>query len=284
MLKTAKEDRTLVWSVAGMLALGLAGALPARAETNYLWPRFSLTGGSYWIEKDDTIRIDATSVVLGTEIRLETDLGLPDSESLATFGLDWGFADRHSLGFKYYSHDRESSRTIDRIFTIGDVDFPAGARLETAFDTTSVEATYNYWFLRRDQLGLAASLGLVYLDVDASATGTAVFGSSGVTETRSVSASTELPVPMIGLAFKASPWRRLVLHADGRYLPSVTIGDVDGEAGSYSLGADVYLAGPFAIGASYDGTFYKVDLEESRWRGSADLTTKGWKGYVRLSF
>jgi hypothetical protein len=267
-----------------MLALALAGGLPARAETDYLWPRYSLTAGSYWITADDRIRIDASANRAGTGVRLETDLGLPDSDSLATFGFDWGFADRHSLGFKYYNHDRAGSRSIDRVFTIGDVEYPAGARLETAFDTTSIEAVYNYWFVRKDAYGFAGSLGLVYLGIDATVTGTARFGTSGATETRQASASTDLPVPMIGLAYKASPWRRLVLHADGRYLPSVQIGDVNGEAGSYSLGADFYLVGPFAVGVSYDGTFYDIDLDETRWRGSVDVSTKGWKGYLRASF
>ena len=274
----------LVRSAVGTLILALAGMLPARAETNYLWPRFSLTAGSYRITTDDTIRIDASAERLGTEVNWEEDLGLPDTDSLATFGLDWGFAPKHSLGFRYYSMEREGSRSIDRTITIGDVTFPVGARLEAATDATSIEAFYDYWFVRKDAFGFAGSLGLVYVTVDASATGTAVFGPSGTTETRETSASTDLPVPMIGLAFKASPGSRLVLYANGRYLPKVQIGDVDGEAGSYSLGADLYLLGPFAIGASYDGVFYNVDVDQSKWHGSVDLSTKGWKGYVRLSF
>ncbi len=275
-------NQTLVRSTIGTLLLALSGMLPARAQTDYLWPRFSLTAGSYRITKDDTIRIDAS--LTGTPVGLDADFGLPESESLTTFGLDWGFAARHSLGFRYYSLDREGSRTIDRVLNIGDVEFPVGARLEASSETTSIEAFYDYWFVRKDNFGVAGSLGLVYLSLDVSATGTATFGSPGRVETRQAGADTDLPVPMIGLAFKGSPWSRLVLYADGRYLPSVQIGDVDGEAGSYSLGADLYVAGPFAIGASYDGTFYKVDLDQPRWQGSVDLSTEGWKGYVRLAF
>ncbi len=267
-----------------MLALACAGMLPARAETNYLWPRFAVTAGSYQITTDNSIRIDVSAQVIGTEARLEEDFGLPDSESLTTFGLEWGFAARHSLDFKYYDLDREGSRTISRTLTIRDVEFPVGASLDASFGTTAIEGAYNYWFVRRDELGVAASLGLVYLDLGASMTGTAVFGSSGATETRSVSASTDLPVPMIGLAVKGSPWRRVVLFGSGRYLPTVQIGDIDGEAGSYRLGADWYLIGAFALGVSYDGTFYKIDVDQSRWRGAVDLASKGWNGYVRASF
>jgi hypothetical protein len=278
-------NRKLMRSAVGMLALACAGMPPARAETtNYLWPRFAVTAGSYRIDTDDSIRIDVSAQATGTEARLEEDFGLPDSESLTTLGFEWGFAARHSLDFKYYDLDREGSRTISRTITIRDVEFPVGASLDASFGTTSIEGAYNYWFVRRDELGVAASLGLVYLDLGASMTGTAVFGSSGATETRSVSASTDLPVPMIGLAVKGSPWRRVVLFGSGRYLPAVQIGDIDGEAGSYKLGADWYLIGAFALGASYDGTFYKIDVDQSRWRGSVDLASKGWNGYVRASF
>jgi hypothetical protein len=276
-------NRKLIgWSAAG--ALVLAGSLPAGAETDYLWPRFSLAGGSYLASTESTIRVDASTTVAGTEIELERELGLSDDPSLASFGLDWGFAERHSLGFRYYAYDRDGSRSIGRVFTIDDVTFPVGARLDATFDLTSIEAVYDYWFVRRDAFGFAGSFGLVYLSLDASMTGTAVFGPSGATETRQVSADTDLPVPMIGLAVKGSPWKRLVLYADGRYLPTVEIEDIDGEAASYSVGADLYLLGPFAIGVSYDGTFYKVDLDRTSWRGSVDLTTEGWNGYVRLSF
>lgn len=275
-------NQRLVRSATGMIALSLLGVLPVCAETNYLWPRYSLTAGSYRITKDDTIRVDAS--LTGTPVGLDADFGLPDSESLTTFGLDWGFAARHSLGFRYYSLDRDGSRTLDRVLEIGDVEFPVGARLDASSETTSIEAFYDYWFVRNDNFGVAGSLGLVYLSLDVSATGTVTLGSSGRTEIRQASADTDLPVPMIGLALKGRPWSRLVIYADGRYLPSVQIGDVDGEAGSYSLGADLYLFGPFAVGASYDGTFYKVDLDQPHWHGSVDLNTEGWRGYVRLSF
>lgn len=270
-------------SAIGVLALVLAGALPARAQTNYLWPKFSITAGSYWIEVDDTIRVDVSTQRTGSDIQLETDLGLPDSQSLTTFGFDWAFARKHSLGVRYYQYDREGSRSLDRTLTIGDTEFPVGARLDADFETTSIEAVYDYWFVRRDTFGFGGSLGLVYLSLDAEATGTFTLGTSGATETRRASASTDLPVPMIGLSVKGTPWSRLVLHAEGRYLPSVEIGDINGEAAAFSIGADLYVFKALAIGASYDGRIYEVDVDQENWRGAVDLSSEGWRGYLRLS-
>jgi hypothetical protein len=277
-------NKRFLRSATGAVVLTLAGMLPARAATDFLWPTWSLTGGSYQLTADDSIRVDAAGSRPGSNVSLAADFGLPEDTTPALFSVDWAFARRHSLGVRYYSFDRDGSRTASRIVTIRDVTFPVGARLDTKSDTTSIEGVYDYWFLRHDRVGLGGSFGLVWLSLDASATGTVMVGSAGATETRRVEASTDLPVPMIGLAFKASPWSRLILHADGRYLPSVTIGDVDGEAASYSFGADFYLLGNFALGASYVGTTYKVDLDQDSWRGSVDLNRKGWQGYARLSF
>jgi hypothetical protein len=99
-----------------------------------------------------------------------------------------------------------------------------------------------------------------------------------------VSAHTDAPVPMIGLALKGSPVRRLVLHAEARYLPRVTVEDVDGEATTFSLGADFQVAGPLHVSVAYEGTTYEVDIARDDWRGAVDLDSKGFRAGLRLSF
>jgi hypothetical protein len=273
--------RTIVTVVC---AAGLVVAGPVVAQENHLWPSLSLSAGAYEITTDDKISIGASTNLAGTEIDLDADLGLGDSDTLATFGLDWGFAAKHSLAFRYYSWDRGGAREIGRVLQIGDVEFPIGARLDANFDLTTIEAVYSYWFMRRDDLGVGASLGLVYLGLEASATGTARFGPGQTVETRSVSEETEVPVPMIGLSVKGSPTGRLVLYGEARYLPEFQIGDIQGEAAEYSIGAEYYLFGPVALGLNYGGTVYQVDLEGEDWRGSVDLTSDGLRAYLRASF
>ncbi len=264
--------------------LGSLTARPAAAQADPLWPRLALTGGAYSIDSDDTIRLDASATVEGTAVDLSADLGLPDSQTVATFGLEWSPAPRHSVTLGYTAQDRAGSQTFERVFRVRDVVFPVGARMESTFDTTAFDAFYSYWFVRRQHFGVAASLGVSYLQIDASVRGTARFGGSDLVVTRSVDASTEAPVPMVGLSIKGSPWERVVLRASGRYLPHVTIGDIDGEAATFSLGVDVRVAGPLSLGVGYESSSYTVDFEDTRWRGAADLTSRGLKGLVRLSF
>jgi len=267
-----------------LLALAAGAISPAAAQTDHLWPRFAVDVGAYQISTSDEIRIDGQIGQNGQAIDLSRDIGLPDSESLLTGKLDWAFADHHSVELAYYSLDRSGSRSLTRTIEIDGTVFPVGASASADFESTSIEAAYTYWFMRRESFGLGGTLGLVYLSLDAVARASFQIGPGGGTISEEASASTDLPVPMIGVAVKGSPWERLVLYGRARFLPSVTVGDYSGEAGSYSLGADFYFWGPLAVGASYDGTYYNADVDKSGWHGSVDLVLEGWRAYLRAAF
>lgn len=276
------ENRMLKGCLVLVLAAG--GSAPAAAETDYLWPRFAIDAGAYEISTTDEVRIDGELGLGGQAIDLSADIGLPDSETLLSAKLDWAFADHHSLEFAYYSLDRSGSRSTSREIEIGGIRFPVGASASIDFKNTSLEAAYTYWFMRRDSFGLGGTLGLVYLSLDAEASATFQFGGGGGTLSEQASANTDLPVPMIGVAVKGRPWERLVLYGRARFLPSVTVGEYSGEAGSFSVGANFYVWGPLALGASYDGAYYNADVDKSSWSGSVDLAVEGWRLYLRAAF
>lgn len=275
--------RTLVAATTA-LALAFAGAASAQTETNHLWPTFAVAVGSYQVSSSDEIRIEGTIDRLGQEIDLGREFGLGERESVFGGNFQWAFADKHSLGFATFALKREASRSIQRDIEIGGVVFPVGASASIEFNQTFIEANYDYWFLRRDTYGVGASFGLVYLSLDAEVQASYRLGNSGQTITEQESASTDLPVPMIGLVAKGSPWPWLVLHGGLRYLPSVTVDQYRGEAASYAVGADFYVWGPLAVGVAYSGTIYQADIEDSGWNGSVDLSYEGAQIYLRAGF
>lgn len=270
--------------IAVAVACGLAGAGATHAEVDDLWPTFAVGAGGYWIDTTDEVRIDGSLGAAGRQIDLQADLGLPDSKTLIQADLVWAFAERHSVELGYYSLERKGSRSLAREVEIGDTVFPVGATASASFETTAIEAAYTYWFVRHENFGFGGTIGLVELGLDAEASATVRLGGTGATISERADASTDLPVPMIGLAVKGSPVDRLVLYARGRFLPSVSVGDYSGEAGTYSAGAQYRLFGPVALGASYDGAFYKADVDTTSWGGSVDLVSRGWRLYLRANF
>jgi hypothetical protein len=265
-----------------VLAVGTSAA--GQAQETHLWPRFSIGVGSFAISTTDEIGIDG-EIGSGTrKVSVSTDLGLPEDQTLFAAGLEWQFASRHSLDLSYYSLDRDGSRSLDRNIQIGDRVFPVGARAEASFKTTSIELGYTYWFHRSDKTGFGGTVGLVDLALDASASATLRLGGSGATVSDSAHASTDLPVPMIGVNFKAEPWNRFVFRARGRFLPAVTIDKWDGEAASYTVSGEYFLIRQLSLGASYDGNYYRADVDDADWNGSVDLESTGWKFFLRGSF
>lgn len=273
-----------LFAALSLLTLGFAGAASAQTEKNRLWPTFDVAVGSYQVSSSDKIKVEGSIERLGREINLDEEFGLGDRASVFGGGFHWAFADKHSLGLNTYAIKRDASRSINRDIELGGVVFPVGASASVEFKQTTIEATYDYWFVRRDNFGFGGSFGLVYLSLDAKAEASYRFGSSGQTTTVRESASTDLPVPMIGVVVKGSPWRWLVLRGALRYLPEVTIDQYSGEAASYLIGADFYVWGPLAIGTAYSGTYYKADIDDSNWNGSIDIANDGFQLYLRASF
>jgi hypothetical protein len=267
-----------------LLTVGVAGAASAQTPTNHLWPTFSATAGSYQVSSTDRIEVNGAIERLGREVNLGADFGLPERKSVFGGRFEWAFAEKHSIGLSTFTLKRDASRSINRDIEIGGIVFPIGATASVDFKSTLIEANYDYWFVRQDKLGFGASVGLVYLSLDAKTEASYRFGNSGQTTTVRESASTDLPVPMIGVVAKGSPWHWLVLHGGVRYLPSVTVDKYSGEAGSYSVGADFYVWGPLAIGAAYSGTVFKADIDDSGWNGSIDLALEGAQVYLRATF
>lgn len=277
--------RRPIFTATLLLALAAAGFSPVTAEeTDHLWPRFAVDAGAYQISTSDEIRVQGSIDLVGHEVDLSRDIGLPDSETLLSLKLDWAFAERHSLELGYWSLSRTGSRAIAREVEIGDYVFPVGAEARLDFDSTTLGASYTYWFLRKPNFGLGGTFGLVYLGLDAKASASVELAGVGVTVSRSASASTDLPVPMIGASLKGSPWRWLVLYGRVAVLPSVTVGDYSGAAGVYSFGADFYVWGPLALGASFDGSYYDADVDNRDWNGSVDLSSNGFRFYLRAAF
>lgn len=269
---------------AAFLALGSTAVASAQTESNRLWPTFDVAVGSYQISASDEIKVQGSIERLGREIDLDRDFGLPDRKSVFGGGFHWAFADKHSLGLNTWSLKRDVGRSINRDVELGGITFPVGASASVEFKQTFIEATYDYWFVRHESFGFGGSFGLVYLSLDAKAQASYEFGNSGQTTTVRESASTDLPVPMIGAVVKGSPLSWLVLRGWLRYLPSVTIDQYSGEAASYGIAADFYVWGPLAIGAAYSGTYYKADVDDNNWNGSIDLANDGAQLYLRASF
>src|SRR5437762_3423639 len=92
-------------------------ASAATAQESPLFPRVSVTGGRYGGRFTTDVRLDPDATGEGTRVGFERDLGLPPSESLQRFALEWRPLERHELAGSYFSSSRRGFQQIDREFT-----------------------------------------------------------------------------------------------------------------------------------------------------------------------
>jgi hypothetical protein len=272
----------------GLALAGLAAgapAAPAAAQDlgDFPFDRFALSAGSFYETTDADLRLDAGTAGGGTLFSLEEDLGLDASTNLLRLELEWRFADRHQLTAAYFELSRDGGRTIDREIAFGDTVFPVSASLATESEFEFTELHYTYWAVKKPRGGVGIDLGAAIVSFGASLEAELDRPGGGGSVRLVRSASTDLPVPLLGVEGRWTPARRLLVGGAVRVLPSIEIEDFEGSALSYMVRLEYRAFRHFGVGASWSDFAIDVDVEKPRFRGAIDFTIEGAQLYLRFA-
>ena len=177
---------------------------PARAETDkielYNGNKFALGVGAAIVKFDTKIKI--TNKQNGTRIFLdpEGNLDLPDTSSVTTIYGAYNFNQKHSIGFSYFSVNRESSvfsfdKTFEDIRVVGDA---------TMSDATSFYSLdYGYTLFNDDRSQIKLLAGIYSLDLKYVFKADGDITIDGVTTSGSILEEADIfaPLPLVGLDF-----------------------------------------------------------------------------------
>jgi hypothetical protein len=187
-----------------MLLLVVITASPAYAEVNklelYQGYRFSLGVGAAIVNFDTKVKI--TDKQSGNSVFLdpEGNLDLPDTSSVTTLYGSYNFNQKHSIGFSYFSVNRESSIfNIDKTFE--DIRVVGAATLS---DTTNFfRLVYGYTLFNDDRSKIKLLAGIYSLDLEYVFKAEGEITEDGVTKSGSIleEANVFAPLPLIGLDF-----------------------------------------------------------------------------------
>ena len=258
----------------------LAVAAPAAAQFNRtLFPTFTLTGGGYLGDFGTKVRVDPHIEGLqGTTIDLEKNLGLESSRRLTRFGFEWRPLRRHELGVTYFSTRREGRRVIDRQIVFEDTTFPIQADVRSKFDIDFWEANYTYWARQTERDGIGINLGV---------TGMRFNGELSVRNNQNAviltqEASTDLPVPVIGLEGRWLLTDRLIGSGRGAVLPKVKIKDYEGSAYVGRVALEYRFVQRIGLGVSYNYFNLNGLAEKPNFHADLGMTISGVEAFVRI--
>ena len=236
--------------------------------------RASISLGVFITNRNTETRLDSDTLGLGTSIRLEDDLGLDSSQTVARLDGYYRFSERHRINFALFDLSRDSTLVIDEMIQFGDEIFDVNSTVSSDFDLTIFKIAYTYSFLTRDRghFGVTAGLYALSSKFALSEPNTGQFESDSLT----------VPLPVVGLRGNYALTPKLALRGSAE-LFAIEIDDVDGRFIDLYLGLDYHFHERFGIGLAYNTVTLRINAG-SDFNGRLDWDYDGFLLYFKLNF
>lgn len=218
----------------------------------------------------------ADSVVFLTDgmgtipIVLESDVNLRDVNVVVSFGAAWRISEFHRLKFGYFELNRDGTEDLVVPIDIGNVSFPAGAIVDTSFDTRVLNLGYAFSLLHDTQKELSVVGGLHVTDTS--------FRSASAND--SVAADTVAILPMLGADLRINVTERLAVGAE----LSLFLSEFDRYSGTL---LDLGIFGEYlwreriVIGAGYRFFRQDIDTADESFFGDLSFDYRGPQVFIR---
>ena len=110
--------------------------------------------------------------IVGTRLRLETDLGLERDDSSPRVEAFYRVSKKGRVGFSVVDFSRSGEGSAEVDFSLGEeIEVRAGAQVNTTLDTTYAKLDYKYAFVNDGRTEAGVSGGLSYVDLALDITG-----------------------------------------------------------------------------------------------------------------
>jgi len=236
-------------------------------------PRFSISIGAFFTDRDSQTRVDGDAG-RGTDVDLESDLGLKRSDTVFRVDGYWRFAEKHRFDFSVFDLSRSSSKQIEREITWQDTTYAINSTVETDFDLVIYKAGYTWMFLKRDRSFLGATFGLYVADMKATLS---------AARARVESNDLTAPLPVIGLRGEYRFADRWALRSSGEIF-AVDYGDYEGSLYDVFVGLDFNATKAISVGLGINAVELDVRVSKSRLNGDLNWQYDGALAYLKFDF
>lgn len=272
------------WLVAWLIgSTGVFAATVARAELPAWAPgpkprvvedRLRVEVNALFSSVDTQLRVDPSTLQLGTKIDAEDDLGLKDSELMPQAELTLLPGKHHLIRLSALSTRRSAQTIIDRTIRFDDQVYLVGERVDSEINIGLFGLTYGYRFIANDRAELTATFGIQVASVEANA----LVRSRVIREAEDGVA----PLPLMGVEGRFDFTDRWSAEARLQYL-SANIDDVDGAIMDARL-AVTWRMNPYLVfGLGYRNFSLEVDSQNVDTPGLVDMKIAGPLLFARAS-
>ena len=248
------------------------------AESTKKWmkkPFFAFKLGSFFPYLSMDIRVDPPGGGEGTDVNLEKDLGVAKSGTTIRLDGDLRLAKWFSLALNYYSFSRSSEKAIEKEIQIGDTVFPVHQTVKTTLAPAFINLDAKFYILHRERLDFGVYAGVYAthfrINVDAQE------ADRRLLEIRKIWA----PIPSVGLHFWYQPIPKMFLYAKAGYFKYNTK-RIDFDSATFSINLDYYFYKFLGIGARYEYSAMKLNLDLAGYHGKLDYNIGGLQAYLTI--
>lgn len=269
------------------IAAGLGLAAPAQADE--MIPggqeKWKFTVGGIVARIDSGIGVDGTTQN-GTLIDLGAGPGKKEATSFL-LGAQWRIADNHRLTGLFFNTSRNRSLSFDKSVTIGEDTLVPPTTLASRSKNNFLFVTYEYSFVRNEDVEIAGLLGAYLNKFSVDLSGTANVRNSGgtttVTRTVDYRPSVTVPMPLVGASIDWFATPELTLGASLSGLKA-KIGDVDGGVYVAMVSAEYMFTRNLGAGLAFMHTDADVDVTKKNFVGSIDWKNDNLLLYATVKF
>lgn len=274
----------LRWALA---VLGLFGAtlaptmacaeLPAWApgpKPRVIEDRFRVEVNFLYASVDTQLRVDPSTLQLGTKIDAEDDLALDEKEMMPQAELTLLPGEHHLVRFSALSTRRSAQTIIDRQIRFDDQVYNIGERVDSEVNIGLFGLTYGYRFIVTDRAELTATFGLQIASVEANA----LVRSRVIREAEDGVA----PLPLLGVEGRFDFTNRWSAEARVQYL-TANVDDVDGTILDARLAATWRMNSHLVFGLGYRNFSLDIDSKNADTPGAVEMKITGPMLFARAS-
>jgi hypothetical protein len=265
-----------------LVVIVLVGATSAQAQG---WARLNLFAGGQVADVGTDVKLNASAVVLGSEIDLERDLGFNENTGVAWLAGLLRLSRRNHVQVVWTRVDRDViQRRLQRDIRFGQETFTTSAEVDAFLDTWIIGGSYRFAILATPIVELGPLIGLAAINLSTGINLSAPVSGSGsgdVSDQRDASFTAPAVYPGAFLNLRAHP--RLIIRVSGGYI-SADFGDIDGQIAQAQAGAEFMFNRLVGIGGSYSYNRLSVGVEDNNFRGDLRYSFNGPQLYVVFGF
>lgn len=218
----------------------------------------------------------------GTQINLETDLGMATHKNVAQVDAGVRLTHRLRLEGGYIALKRQAQHELERDIVWEETLYPTQAVVGSGVETDILRVALGYSLLKNEHIEMGVRLGAHITHFDMFIEGSAMVGGQPAGQRRERKNKT-VPLPNVGLFATADISPLISVHGGANYF-ALKVDDKKGKLVDLSAGLSARLAPHLGVGARYRFVDYSLRVREDDWRGRVDYRYHGPALFVEAAF